>query len=571
VDTHDRVEPATASVPPQNLEAEESVLGAMMIAPAAITAVSDILDASDFYRDSHARIYRAALTLTARGEPVDAITLTDTLEETGELEKVGGRVRLHELAKIVPASANAGHYARIVKETATLRGFIRAGGELARLGWDRPAEIDELRERARQLFTQLETGSADGQGEPHSWTPVDLVASDTAPPEPPTIGGIVYPGRRHLFSGEPESLKSWLLLILCVDEMQAGRNVFYIDHEMGQRDTLERLRHLGATDQQIADHLTYLEPDQPMTSHPILRDVQAMLEARQPTLICIDAFIGALDLHGCDPNSGQDVERFYRSVVNPLRAHGAAIVILDHLPKDKENRGKFAIGSERKVGAADVHLRFDVTEPFGRGKTGRANLTTKKDRPGYLSRPRAAELELASDPDTNDISHTLTISEASSEPHTDLRPTVLMEKISRYLESQDGQAVSRAIIDDAVIGKAKYKRLALTLLVSEGYAAEEDGPRNARLTRICKPYREAEDPTSSHPSRPRPDLVPDGVPMTSSHLVPPRPPLKRGRDEVDEVDGRQEPLPEARPRPAPEDEDDGWLEALAQVQAETNE
>ena len=109
--------PDPATIPPQNLEAEESVLGAMMLSPGAIGAVSEILDASDFYRESHAKIYRASLALYAKGEPVDAITLTDELEERSELEDVGGRVRLHELAALVPATANASHYARIVRET----------------------------------------------------------------------------------------------------------------------------------------------------------------------------------------------------------------------------------------------------------------------------------------------------------------------------------------------------------------------------------------------------------------------------------------------------------------------
>src|SRR4051794_41754364 len=95
-------------VPPQNLEAEESVLGAMMLSPGAIGAVSEALDASDFYRESHAVIYRAALALYAKGEPVDAITLVDELEERGELEDAGGRVRSHELATLVSASSNAG-------------------------------------------------------------------------------------------------------------------------------------------------------------------------------------------------------------------------------------------------------------------------------------------------------------------------------------------------------------------------------------------------------------------------------------------------------------------------------
>src|SRR5579859_1508156 len=92
----------TAPVPPQNLDAEESVLGAMMLSPGAIGAVSEALSATDFYRESHAKIYRAALSLYGRGEPVDAITLVDELERKGELEDIGGRVRVHELAALVP-------------------------------------------------------------------------------------------------------------------------------------------------------------------------------------------------------------------------------------------------------------------------------------------------------------------------------------------------------------------------------------------------------------------------------------------------------------------------------------
>jgi replicative DNA helicase len=147
--------PQTAPVPPQNLEAEESVLGAMMLSPGAIGAVSEILDAGDFYRESHAQIYRSALALYGKGEPVDAITLLDELEERGELDDVGGRTRVHELAGLVPATANAAHYARIVKEMATLRGLIEAGSEVARLGWERPGETTDLVDRAEQIIFEL--------------------------------------------------------------------------------------------------------------------------------------------------------------------------------------------------------------------------------------------------------------------------------------------------------------------------------------------------------------------------------------------------------------------------------
>jgi len=146
---------SNAPVPPQNLEAEESVLGAMMLAPGAIGAVSEVLAGSDFYRESHGTIYRAAIDLYSHGEPVDAITLADKLEERSELEQVGGRSRVHELAALVPATANAGHYARIVRDMSMLRGLIAAGGEIQRLGWDRPGDIPDLIGQAEAALYSL--------------------------------------------------------------------------------------------------------------------------------------------------------------------------------------------------------------------------------------------------------------------------------------------------------------------------------------------------------------------------------------------------------------------------------
>src|SRR5438045_3686431 len=150
-----QVAEAAPVAPPQNLEAEESVLGAMRLSPGAIGAVSETVDASDFYRESHAKIYRAALSLYARGEPVDAITLVDELEERDDLEGAGGRERIHELAALVPATSNAGHYAKIVREMATLRGLIRAGSEVSRLGWERPGDAADLVDQAEQIVFEL--------------------------------------------------------------------------------------------------------------------------------------------------------------------------------------------------------------------------------------------------------------------------------------------------------------------------------------------------------------------------------------------------------------------------------
>ena len=145
----------SAIVPPQNLEAEESVLGAMLLSPTAVGTVSEILDASDFYRESHAKVFRAALGLWAKGEPVDAITLSNELDERSELEDVGGQARVAELAALVPSTSNVEHYARIVKEMATLRGLVRAGQEITRLGQERPGEVADLVDRAEQVVFEL--------------------------------------------------------------------------------------------------------------------------------------------------------------------------------------------------------------------------------------------------------------------------------------------------------------------------------------------------------------------------------------------------------------------------------
>ena len=145
----------TAPVPPQNLDAEESVLGAMMLSPGAIGAVSEVLDAGDFYRESHAKIYRASLSLYARGEPVDAITLVDELEERGDLEGAGGRERIHELAALVPGDRERG----ALREDRPRDGDParahprRRGGRAARLG--AAGRGAELVDQAEQIVFEL--------------------------------------------------------------------------------------------------------------------------------------------------------------------------------------------------------------------------------------------------------------------------------------------------------------------------------------------------------------------------------------------------------------------------------
>src|SRR6266545_1207118 len=143
-----------APVPPQNLEAEESVLGAIMLNKNVLGNVTEVVGPGDFYRESHATIYRAFIEMDASDIPIDSISTADWLDEHGTLEQAGGKDRVHELAGLVPATMNAPHYARIVRDMAQLRALISAGSEIARLGWDRPGEIENLNDRAEQLIFQ---------------------------------------------------------------------------------------------------------------------------------------------------------------------------------------------------------------------------------------------------------------------------------------------------------------------------------------------------------------------------------------------------------------------------------
>jgi len=142
-------------IPPQNLEAEESVLGAMMLSAEAIADVLERLKAEDFYRSAHTTIFSSILDVYARGEPVDAITVAEELKRRGDLEAVGGHLRIHELVNAVPTPAGAGHYARIVAEAGLLRRLINAAGEIVELGYSSPSDPRYAAEMAEELIYRV--------------------------------------------------------------------------------------------------------------------------------------------------------------------------------------------------------------------------------------------------------------------------------------------------------------------------------------------------------------------------------------------------------------------------------
>ena len=169
--------------PPQNIEAEQSVLGALLIDKDAIVKVAEFLSAEHFYRDVHAEIYNAVLSLYEKREPSDIVTVTDELKLRGVYEEVGGSGYLTTLVNFVPTSAHIEHYGKIVKDKAIRRQMITAAGRISEMGFEEGADVKDLMDLAEQSlfgisqqhFTQnfipVKAGLIDAPARPHADAP----------------------------------------------------------------------------------------------------------------------------------------------------------------------------------------------------------------------------------------------------------------------------------------------------------------------------------------------------------------------------------------------------------------
>lgn len=142
-------------LPPQNLEAEQSVLGAVLLDNVALPKVLEILTQNDFYKESHKAIFEAVISLFERSEPVDLVTLTNTLKEKGGIEKAGGASYLASLVDSVPTAANVASYARIVKEKAMLRELITAATGIVEEARTHTGRVEELLDRAEKAIFEI--------------------------------------------------------------------------------------------------------------------------------------------------------------------------------------------------------------------------------------------------------------------------------------------------------------------------------------------------------------------------------------------------------------------------------
>jgi len=137
-------------VPPQNIEAEMSVLGALMLDKDAIIKVANLIRLGDFYRDSHNLIYEAMLELYEKNDPIDILSLSNRLEEKKQLEKIGGSSYLATLVNSIPSSSNITYYAKVVQKKSTLRKLIEAASEIIELGYKEAEDVEKILDTAEQ-------------------------------------------------------------------------------------------------------------------------------------------------------------------------------------------------------------------------------------------------------------------------------------------------------------------------------------------------------------------------------------------------------------------------------------
>jgi hypothetical protein len=373
----------TARLLPHDLDAEESLLGAMLITGRAIEdAAPHIADGTAFYRPAHGHIYDAVCALYRNGNPrPDPVTVSAHLRSAGLLDHVGGPSALVALVTGCASTTAAGHYAAIVAAHHRRRTAIAALHDASEALY---AEIDVDPTSVIEALDHATTTQQDD-----SWRDLELeellVNLDN---ESERLGIMRVDGRRliqcgvmNLFIGPPESGKSWAAILSAVSEIASGRPVMWIDLEQGPRKVIRDLIIAGLDKQQIADGLRYIPVDRPPRAGELHKLAQAFA-ADGGQLVVIDSIGEMIERLGFDPM--KQARGAMHLVCDPLLAVGLTIVGIDHVVKDETSRGNYAHGDQGKTAKTTVTVGFDIVEPFGIGRLGHATLSVRKDRWGDM-------------------------------------------------------------------------------------------------------------------------------------------------------------------------------------------
>ncbi len=242
--------------PPQDVPAEQSVIGAMLLSKDAIADVVEVIREGDFYRPAHQTVYACILDLYSRGEPADAVTVSAELTRIGELSRIGGVSYLHTLVSTVPTAANAGYYARIVREKAILRRLVEAGTRIVHMGYLGTGDVDDTVDRAQaEVYEVTERrtaedylplrdimGDALNEIEAISNRDGEMIGVPTGFTELDALTNGLHPGQLVIVAARPALGKSTLGLDICrAASIKHGLTSVIFSLEMSRNEIVMRL------------------------------------------------------------------------------------------------------------------------------------------------------------------------------------------------------------------------------------------------------------------------------------------------------------------------------------------
>lgn len=466
---------------PEDRQAERAVLGAMLHSARARDTALDLLVEDDLYTTPHRAIWAAITTLHLGGDPVDMVTVADRLD-TRTLRAVGGTAYLHQLYADVVTPEDIAYHAAIVAEHATLRRLDQAATSI-RADVARGLPAAGILDAARTGLAAVADRALPATTTAHPWAPLDLTSVLDGTHTTPTATlmhrrdgkHLLYPAAVHSIAGEPGSGKSWAALLAAAQQLEQGTPVLYIDHEDRPASIVNRLTSLGVTRDQIARHLRYIRPENALDTTGWGHVAKA---AGGALLAVIDGITEAMVLHGLETNSNDDAAAWLALIPNRLANLGLAVIQIDHVTKNADTRGRYAIGAQHKLaGITGAAYKLVVIKAMAKGAKGHAKLIVDKDKHGDIGPVgiTVADLHLDATDDTGTIRAWLDTPGLDHDDEGRFRPTVLMGRVSEFLAAHPG--ASATAIRGGVRGKEKAVIEALECLIREGYVRLEENPR----------------------------------------------------------------------------------------------
>ncbi len=340
--------------------------------------------------------------------------------------------------------------------------------------------------------------------------------------------GLLYPGKVHAFNGEPESGKSMLAQWAVAGDLKDGRDCLVLDYESDPQSYVGRLREMGVPIDAIVERLVYINPEgDPVNDHAARAALYDVTNSRDFTIAVFDGMTEALALSGLATNSNDDVTVWHRLVARCPARRGAAVVVVDHVTKSSENRGRYGIGAQAKLAAiTGAAYLVEVRKPLGRGLIGEISLKVAKDRVGYINghagtehtAGRLQEAARVTVDGANPGTITVDIEAPQSGASNDWRPTHLMESITEALALAT-EPLSFRGIKEQVRGKEEHIRTAIAALIEDRIITTSRGPRNATLHAIAT-AGDTEPSLSDSLSVSTVSLLRDGVEGDSDQRIP---------------------------------------------------